>query len=459
MGLKMAHDVFISYSTKDQKIVEGLSAYLEQNGIRCFIAYRDIPRGVTWAKAITEAIENCKLMIVVFSEHFNRSEQVDREVEMCIEEGKPILTFKIEDTAFTGAKKFYLKNINWIDAFPNPKEYFGELLASIGNFFPELTGSIHEPPPLSTKKWLLIGSIVAAIVLLLTFGILNYYTQQQGELQHIAYIEKEKQEQQQEEFTKKLNIEMIFVEGGTFSMGAHDSCPDCDLNERFLHQVTVSDFYIGKYPVTVGQFRVFVDATDYNTQADALIKENSTWVSKSDANWKNPYFSQTNECPVACVSWNDANAFCEWLKKQTGKNYRLPTEAEWEYVAIGGLVGTCNSASKNKYAGSNNPNEVAWYKENSNQTTHPVGTKNPNELGIYDMSGNVWEWCSDWFGEYSSSVEKNPKGTQLGTRRVLRGGGWGTPAQRCRTTFRNRNTPDSRDSDIGFRLSLEIDTK
>jgi len=118
----MAHDVFISYSSNDKKIVEGLSAYLEQNGIRCFVAYRDIPRGVVWAKAITEAIENTKLMVAVFSEHFNRSEQVDREIELCAEEKKPILPFKIQDTAYTGVKKYYLKNINWIDAFPDPSK-------------------------------------------------------------------------------------------------------------------------------------------------------------------------------------------------------------------------------------------------------------------------------------------------------------------------------------------------
>ena len=140
----MAYDIFISYSTTDQKIVEGLSAYLEQNGIRCFVAYRDIPKGVVWAKAITEALEKSKLMVVVFSEHFNRSEQVDREIEMCIEERKPILTFRIEDTAFSGAKKYYLKNINWIDAFPNPKEYFGKLLTSIKNLFPELETEINK---------------------------------------------------------------------------------------------------------------------------------------------------------------------------------------------------------------------------------------------------------------------------------------------------------------------------
>ena len=134
----MTHDVFISYSTDDQKIVEGLSAFLEQNGIRCFVAYRDIPKGVDWAEAITTAIENCRLMVVVFSEHFNRSKQVDREITLCIEESKPILTFRVQNAAFTGTKKYYLQNLNWIDAFPNPEKCFGKLCDNILQFIPEI---------------------------------------------------------------------------------------------------------------------------------------------------------------------------------------------------------------------------------------------------------------------------------------------------------------------------------
>lgn len=127
----MKYDVFISYSTQDQKVVEGLSAYLEQHNIRCFVAYRDIPRGVVWAKAITEAIEESQMMVVVFSSNFNKSEQVDREMELASEDKKPILTFRISNTAFSGAKKYYLKNLNWIDAFPYPQKQFGTLLDSI----------------------------------------------------------------------------------------------------------------------------------------------------------------------------------------------------------------------------------------------------------------------------------------------------------------------------------------
>jgi len=135
----MAHDIFISYSTKDQHVVNGLSAFLEQKGIGCFIASRDIPNGIVWAKAVTEAIENCKLMVVVFSENFNSSKQVDREIEMCIEEGKSILTYKIENVEFKGVKKYFLKNLNWIDAFPNPEKSFEKLYDNILRLLPEIS--------------------------------------------------------------------------------------------------------------------------------------------------------------------------------------------------------------------------------------------------------------------------------------------------------------------------------
>lgn len=129
--LMKKYDVFISYSSHDQKVVEGLCAYLEQHKIRCFVAYRDIPRGVVWARAIVEALDESSMMVVVFSDHFNNSDQVDREIELASEDRKPILTFRITDDAFKGTKKYYLKNVNWIDAFPNPNEVFGSVVDSV----------------------------------------------------------------------------------------------------------------------------------------------------------------------------------------------------------------------------------------------------------------------------------------------------------------------------------------
>ena len=127
----MKYDVFISYSSHDQKVVEGLCAYLEQYKIRCFVAYRDIPRGVVWARAIVDALDESRMMVVVFSEHFNNSDQVDREIELASEDKKPILTFRISNDVFKGAKKYYLKNINWIDAFPNPEQVFGSVADNV----------------------------------------------------------------------------------------------------------------------------------------------------------------------------------------------------------------------------------------------------------------------------------------------------------------------------------------
>jgi len=148
----MPHDIFISYSTDDQKIVEGLSAYLEQNGIRCFVAYRDIPKGVDWAEAITNAIENSRLMVVVFSEHFNQSKHVDREIALCIQEEKPILTFKIQNATFTGTKKYYLQNLNWIDAFPDPEKYFGSVCDSVLKIIPEIRPKKQKQEKLEKKR-------------------------------------------------------------------------------------------------------------------------------------------------------------------------------------------------------------------------------------------------------------------------------------------------------------------
>ena len=159
----MKYDVFISYSSHDQKVVEGLCAYLEQYKIRCFVAYRDIPRGVVWARAIVDALDESRMMVVVFSEHFNNSDQVDREIELASEDKKPILTFRISNDVFKGAKKYYLKNINWIDAFPNPEAVFGQVLENVE----ALLGVKHSAPQATT--------VVKPSVTYKTYQVGDYY--------------------------------------------------------------------------------------------------------------------------------------------------------------------------------------------------------------------------------------------------------------------------------------------
>lgn len=147
----MKYDVFISYSSLDQKVVEGLCAHLESHKIRCFVAYRDIPRGVVWAKAIVDALDESRMMVVVFSDHFNNSDQVDREIELASEEKKPILTFRITDDAFKGAKKYYLKNLNWIDAFPDPQAVFGSVTENVAKLLDMDIKSVTPAPQPAPK--------------------------------------------------------------------------------------------------------------------------------------------------------------------------------------------------------------------------------------------------------------------------------------------------------------------
>lgn len=218
------------------------------------------------------------------------------------------------------------------------------------------------------------------------------------------------------------DFDMVYVEGGTFTMGAtSEQGSDAYSDERPTHSVTVSDFYIGKYEVTQAQWRAVMGS--------------------------NPSYFTGDNLPVEQVSWDDIQEFITKLNTMTGKTFRLPTEAEWEYAARGG-----DKSKGYKYSGSNTLDNVAWYTNNSSSKTHPVGQKQPNELGLYDMSGNVWEWCQDWYGSYSSSSQTNPTGPSSGSRRVLRGGSCYNFARDCRVSYRGSGDPDDRYNLNGFRL-------
>jgi formylglycine-generating enzyme required for sulfatase activity len=235
-----------------------------------------------------------------------------------------------------------------------------------------------------------------------------------------------------------LPFDMLPVHGGTFMMGSPDGDEDARNDEKPEHLVRVSDFYIGKYPVT-----------------------QALWEAVMDGN--NPPRFQDDDRPVESVSWDDAQAFVQALnqitrgKRLEGYHYRLPTEAEWEYAARGGQY----HAESYKYAGSDRLKDVGWFEENSGYETNTVGLKNPNQLGLYDISGNVREWCEDWYGgtEYyqnckSKEPVENPTGPKSGGSRVLRGGGWFSDAQDCRAAHRYSYWPGYRSSRFGFRLVL-----
>jgi formylglycine-generating enzyme required for sulfatase activity len=250
-------------------------------------------------------------------------------------------------------------------------------------------------------------------------------------------------------------IEMVKIEGGTFTMGCtDDECYDWELP---THKVTLSDFYIGKYEVTQKEWQ------------DVMGK--SLLQIANEKGWSNYTFGVGDNYPMYFVSWDDivgtsnssevivingiryySNGFIYKLNQKTGKKYRLPTEAEWEYTARGGA-----SSKGYKYSGSNTVGNVAWYWDNSGSKTHQVGTKQANELSIYDMSGNVWEWCADWYGSYSSTAQTNPTGPSTGYARVIRGGSWKYGARNACVSDRISSygfyDPNGNHAYIGFRLA------
>ena len=218
-----------------------------------------------------------------------------------------------------------------------------------------------------------------------------------------------------------VSFEMVRVEGDTFRMGAtSEQEDDADSDEKPVHSVILSSYYIGKTEVTQALWQAVMGSNPSNFKGADL--------------------------PVECVSWNDCQEFIQKLNRLTGRNFRLPTEAEWEFACRGG-----NNSRGYKYSGSNNLGSVAWYDGNSGLKTHPVAKKSPNELGIYDMSGNVDEWCSDWYGDYSSSAQTNPAVPLSGSERVCRGGSWFTS---CSSSNRGCIDPGDYFDFLGLRLAL-----
>ncbi len=222
--------------------------------------------------------------------------------------------------------------------------------------------------------------------------------------------------------------EMITVEGGTFTMG--DTEMEGEKDEQPTHQVTLKTFKIAKTETTVAQWKTFCKATGRN------MPEKPSW------GWINSH-------PIVNVNYEDALAYCEWLSEKMNANYRLPTEAEWEYAARGGKL-----SQDSKYSGGRSLDNAGWYLENSKNQTQTVANKKPNELGIYDMSGNVLEWCNDWYGDFSAEAQTNPKGVKSGSSRMVRGGSWDFGASDCSVNFRRGYGPVEINDDLGFRVVL-----
>ncbi len=285
-----------------------------------------------------------------------------------------------------------------------------------------------------------------------TQWILGKIVEERGEVDKEEFQRRLIETKERLQTVLSLTSVLVKVKGGTFQMG--DVNNEGYNTEKPVHTVKLTyDYWIGKYAVTFREYDTFCAATSRS------VPDDDGWG--------------RGQRPVIWVIWNDAIGYCNWLSEKEGiakaydsngnlldrngnittdikqvKGYRLPTEAEWEYAARGG-----QKTNGYKYAGSDDLNEVVWYDDNSDRQTHPVGEKKGNELGLYDMTGNVWEWCHDWYGVYASRTQTNPTGPSSGSRRVLRGGSWQTYDWLCRAAVRPDYTPGNGVNGLlGFRL-------
>jgi formylglycine-generating enzyme required for sulfatase activity len=291
-----------------------------------------------------------------------------------------------------------------------------------------------------------------------------------------------------------VKMTLVLIPAGTFTMGSTEEdlkavrqkWPEVKdgwfTDEKPAHKVTISKaFWMGKQEVTVGQFRRFVEAMGYRTDAEkgtgstkgAVVTTEGKVKIAEDASWRNPYFKQTDDHPVVCVSWNDARAFVDWLNatdkaRPARATYRLPTEAEWEYACRAGTTtwyqwgddpdkgkGWCNAAdltAKKVF-----PDWTDWTRFNWDDGfvyTAPVGSFKANAFGLHDMHGSILEWCQDWYGQYKEGDQTDPGGPESGEPRVLRGGSWNNYAWLLGSASRHRYPPVSRGDDVGFRVVL-----
>jgi formylglycine-generating enzyme len=297
---------------------------------------------------------------------------------------------------------------------------------------------------------------------------------------------------QNREIANSIGLKLVPIPAGEFMMGSHESAEELVKtfatykrkaeffkDEYPQHRVRITKpFYLGKYEVTVGQFRKFADETAYKTEAETDGQGGWGYDPKTGQcdgrylqfSWRNPGFAQTDDHPVLNVTWNDAVAFCQWLSRKEGKTYRLPTEAEWEYACRAqtatryqngddpaGLIAVANTLDDKGRTTFPHVQELAMPPSDKLKFTIPVGSKKPNGFGLYDMHGNIWEWCADWYGAdyYSKSPVDDPLGPDTGNQRVRRGGAWNSFPLWARASFRNWNTPQSRCVNLGFRVVEE----
>lgn len=447
------YDIFFSYSSKDRERLTPLVRAFERQGWSVFWDHQTIHTGENWHRKIEEAINNSRCVVVAWSRYSVQSEWVLEEAHKAKRRGV-LLPVRIDDVEppFGFSLRQAGDFTHWNDKPDHP--VFIELAARIYALLAD-SSPPPEPQPATLLSRSRPGSGKTGQFLGIGVGVVAmagavFYMQQpdvskppvpaQTVTQPAATtpvvpvpstpptpppVKPERQ---------PFEPEMVNIPAGSFTMGCKEGRDDveggCDDDEKPAHKVSISTFQIGKYEVTF-------DEWDACEQAKACPHAD-------DSGWGR------GKRPVINVSWDDiAQKYIPWLNQKTGKSYRLPTEAEWEYAARGGKE---SAYPWGQSIGKNNANCAGDLCGEKFVYTSPVGSFSPNPFGLYDMHGNVWEWVSDWKGEYAAEQQQDPKGASSGSDRVLRGGSWGREPRVVRSAYRY-STPDGRGISVGFRVA------
>lgn len=438
----MVHDVFISYSSQDMEAAQAICHVLEQNEIRCWMAPRNIPPGSDYGDVIEEAIKSCKVVVVLFSETAAASQWVKGELNIAFEEQKTIIPFRLDHTPLKGQNRVMLNKTHWIDAYPDYKTKFNDLVTAVAlsvgkEVQAESLGTITIPGKIKHyKKLFIIG--IAAIALIAVIYLL--YPLIASQMHTFTYdnqglhIKAKGLSSLQEKALSTILDHMVLVDGGTFTMGNTEEMADYlteqDSLSSISHEVEVDSYYICKYEITQKQWRAFL-STEGKCIADG------------------------DETAMDMLSWEDAKAFADTLSAVTGLQFSLPTEAQWEFAARGG-----NKSHHYVFSGNDDATEVGWTSFDELKSAHEVGGKRYNELGLYDMTGNVFEWCSDYFDLYSPERAVNPQGPSKGTNRVLRGGDFRiNNLYNMKTVTRYFDSPFVNRRGAGLRVVINIEKR
>ncbi len=439
----MAHDIFISYSSKDKAIADAVCHFLENGGIKCWMAPRDITAGFDYGDIIVNAIKNARLFVIIFSSNSADSQWVRSELNIAFSEQIPIIPFKIDESTISGSNKLILNKTHWIDAYPKYEAKLETLVDSARKILKFKCQTISEPVAeivdkdknkRNLKPWL-YALIILAVSLSACILFFRNKTEEYS-VNNITFNTRLLSERQIDA-VKSILEGMREVEGGTFLMGNPQRIDEEGMrieNDKYAdqrHTVTLDSFLISSTELTQKQLAAFFDT-------DAMIKQ--------------PGLNR----PVDYLSWNQCRAIADTLAALTGVDFDLPTEAQWEYAARGGRQGAYRELL---FAGSDDPLIAGWIlSENAGTTTHDVALKQPNELGLYDMTGNVAEWCKDSFDLYPVFDVSNPV-NESGENKVIRGGSVVSDRNHAKTYTREQWPQSFQRSYTGMRLVINKNSR